>query len=86
VGRRDSGAQDGVIGGAFAFLAQACSGQPNERMEPVEAAGKFGANLQELVVAGDVREFVRKYDATAVLSPMRGAGRQHDNGAEDSPR
>src|SRR2546430_7666026 len=31
VGRRDSGAQDGVIGGAFTFLAQARTGQPNER-------------------------------------------------------
>ena len=86
VGRRDSRAQDGVIGRAFAFLAQARSGQPNKRMDPVEAASNFGANLQEPVMAGDMRKLMRKHDAAAVLSPKRSAGRQHDDGAEDSPR
>src|SRR6266436_4372391 len=83
---RNSGKQDSVIGSAFAFMAQACGGQPRERMEPIDGAGEFRANLQEPVVAGDVREFMGKYDATALFRPMRGAGRQHDDGAEDSPR
>jgi hypothetical protein len=86
VGRRDSRAQDGVIGGAFAFLAQARSSQPNERMEPVEGASNFGANLEEPVVAGDMRELMRKHNAAAVFSLKRSAGGQHDDWAEDSPR
>src|SRR2546430_17502851 len=77
VGRRDSGAQDGVIGGAFTFLAQARTGQPNERMEPIEAASEFGANLQEPVMAGDMRKLMRKHDAAAGLSPKRSAGKEH---------
>ena len=55
-------------------------------MEPVEAASNFGANLEEPVVAGDMRELMREHNAAAVFSPKRSAGRQHDDWAEDSPR
>src|ERR1700722_8360041 len=55
-------------------------------MEPVSGAGEFGANLQEPVIAGDVREFMSEHDAAAVFRPTFSAGWQHDDGAEDTPR
>ena len=39
-------------------------------MEPLDGAGEFGGNLQEPVVAGDVREFVGEDDAAAVFGPI----------------
>ena len=37
-------------------------------------------------MAGDMRKLMGKHNAAAVFSPKRSAGRQHDDGAEDSPR
>src|SRR5256884_3886424 len=37
-------------------------------MEPVDGAGEFGGNLQEPVVAGDVREFVGDRKSTRLNS------------------
>src|SRR5580704_12533713 len=85
MGWRDTRTQDGVIASALAFLAQACGGQPRERMEPVHGARQLTTDLQEPVEARDMCQFMRKHDAPAVLRPKRGTRRQYDNGADNPP-
>lgn len=75
---RDSGEKHGVVAGPFAFLAKPSGGKPHQWVKPVQCAGEFGTDLQQPVIARDVREFVGENDATAAFGPLRGTGRKKD--------
>ncbi len=54
-------------------------------MKPIHGAGEFGTDLEKPIVPSDVREFMRENDVAAVLRPLSGARRKHDDRAKDSP-
>ena len=65
----ESPAQHGVVAGMLAFAAETPAAQPDDGVEPVEAAKKLAGELKHPVPSSDVRELVSEDDTASIVAP-----------------
>jgi hypothetical protein len=73
-----------VVGRALGFGAQATYHPPDEGMGPIERAGQMAEHLRGPVLAPHVGQLMEQEGATAILWPLRRAGRHHDRGTAEA--
>ena len=74
-----------VVAGALPFCTHPLGGEPNQRVEPIDGAGKLREELREAVVAFDVGEFMEENNLAALLGPLCGVCGEQDLGTENAP-
>ena len=82
----DAARQHFVVARLLAFLTQAGTGDPDERVEPVSRAQELAGELDDPVAAADVRELVAEHDRGALVGPRLRRARQNHLGHEEPPR
>ena len=75
-----------VVACLLAFLAHLRTGNPQNRIEPVDAANYFGRRLKQPVAPEDMRDLVRENDTNPIVGPCSSARGQDDPRTPDSPR
>ena len=78
VGRRRSGQEHAVIGGALGFHTQAPHCPPRKRMGPIESARQMSEHLHGPILASDVSQLVEKEGTTPIRRPIDRVRRKHD--------
>ena len=82
----DSRFQDGVVARVLAFLAHLRTGNPQNRIEPVNTPQYFGSCLKQPVAPEHVRHLMREHDTDPIVGPRSSAGGQDHPRMPESPR
>jgi hypothetical protein len=69
---RDPLAEHDVIARLLTLSTQARARDPHERVAPEHRSNRFGRDLNEPVVAADVRQLVRQNNPNAIVRPAAG--------------
>ena len=84
-GGRNPPRQHEVVGRVLALAAQSGSHLPRQRVEPPEAAQRFGRHLQQPVTAARVGKLVQQHDAHPLGRPPGRRRRQHHRRPPPTP-
>ena len=74
-----------VVACLLAFLAHLRTGNPQNRIEPVDAANYFGRRLKQPVAPENMRDLVREDDTNPIVGPRSSVRGQDDPRTPDSP-